>query len=50
LLQLRKISSMLGDEKQRIASAVSQQSESIELPEEQGLWDLYSEGMSYPSG
>ena len=50
LLQLRKISSMLGDEKQRIASAVSQQPESIELPEEQRLWDLYSEGMSYPSG
>ena len=50
LEQLRKIASMIGDEKKRIVSAVSQPIESIELTETQEQLDLYLEGMSYPSG
>ena len=48
---------MIGDEKKRIVSAVSQQTESIEfgdwsreLTETQEQYDMYLEGMSYPSG
>jgi hypothetical protein len=55
---LRMISRMIGDEKKRIVSAVSQQTESIEfgdfgreeLTETQEQYDMYLEGMSYPSG
>jgi hypothetical protein len=58
LEQLRKISAMIGAEKKRIVSAVSQQTESIEfgdfgreeLTETQEQYDMYLEGMSYPSG
>jgi hypothetical protein len=50
LEQLRKISAMIGEEKKRIVSAVSQQTESIELTETKEYWDMYLEGMSYPSG
>jgi len=49
LEQLRQISRMIGKEKEAV-SYVSQTDESIEISEEQGMWDLYSEGMSYPSG
>ena len=58
LEQLRKISAMIGAETKRIVSAVSQQTESIEfgdfgreeLTETQEQYDMYLEGMSYPSG
>jgi hypothetical protein len=50
LEQLRKISAMIGKEKKRIVSAVSQQTESIELTETPEQYDMYLEGMSYPSG
>ena len=49
LEQLRQISRMIGKEKEAV-SYVSQKDEPIEISEEQGMWDLYSEGMSYPSG
>jgi hypothetical protein len=49
LEQLRKISAMIGDKK-KTASYVSEKPESIEIMAEQEQYDLYLEGMSYPSG
>ena len=44
--QLRKIASMIGDQRTQLA----QQTKSIEITATKEQYDLYLEGMSYPSG